>query len=250
MSIGHKTKFSKKRLSHGFHDATTELWENTRINKASKKKSRQKPYDGPFKVILKKPKFFKVVTENTIKTFSIDRIKRAKVERLATHNTHLNGEPRKQPTFKFLNVSAARGVLYHSSQPRTLPAVQVLMTSLGIVALHSAKNLSCTTMSSKYATVFGISRNILSKGGSSDTCLDVLKSFEFQMKIHQLGRYQVKVLLQNPSLIVLHPGILIGICIVLQTYSSVDLNNMSTASTVCRIVGLFLVLMSPTLLPY
>ncbi|KAI9575820.1 hypothetical protein GQX74_014657 [Glossina fuscipes] len=209
MSIGHKTKFSKKRLSHGFHDATTELWENTRINKASK--------------------------------------------------------------------------LYHSSQSRTLPAVQVLMISLGIVALHSAKNLSCTTMSSKYATVFGISRNILSKGGLSDTCLDVLKSFEFQMKIHQLGRvnhfcknqgggnisiataltqflqccchclkiqYQVKVLLQNLPLIVLHPSILIGICIVLQTYSSVDLNNMSTASTVCRIVGLFLVLMSPTLLPY
>uniref|UniRef100_A0A1A9VHX5 Uncharacterized protein n=1 Tax=Glossina austeni TaxID=7395 RepID=A0A1A9VHX5_GLOAU len=100
----------RKEIASGFADTTINLVAKSESTSSPmhitiNQKSRQQPYGGLFKGILKAPTFFKVVIDKTFKTFPIDRIRPATVEQPSTHNTHIKGKPKKQVTFKFLNVS-------------------------------------------------------------------------------------------------------------------------------------------------
>lgn len=78
-------------------------------------KSLQQPYDGPYEVVGKEPKTFKVNINGDIKSYPIDRLKPAIVEKQNTQQTTqtntTNTKPKKHVTFNLLPINFPGGVV-------------------------------------------------------------------------------------------------------------------------------------------
>lgn len=73
-------------------------------------KSLQQPYEGPFKVVAKDRKWFKIEKDNEIVTVPFDRIKPAITENIV-QNTNINTKTIPKPkhvTFNLLNIDLFR----------------------------------------------------------------------------------------------------------------------------------------------